>query len=292
VSKPNTLRYTVEAFAMRTAFAAFGMLPIEVSSGFFGYLARWFGPLLPVSRQAERRLARALPALDARQRRDVIRRMWENFGRVLGEYPHLSALQVSGPDARIEVIGGEHLDRLRDDNAAAFLVSAHYGNWEALLRVAQLRGLDLTFVRREANNPGTEKVLRTMGHWRGRSIAKGARGGREMLRALSNNERLFLLIDQKMNDGIAVPFFGRDAMTAPAVGRLALAYKCPVVMGRVERLQGARFRVTISPPLAFELSGEKEADTLIIMKRLNDAVEAWIRERPDQWLWLHNRWPD
>jgi KDO2-lipid IV(A) lauroyltransferase len=292
VSKPNTLRYTVEAFAMRTAFAAFGMLPIDVSSGFFGYVARWLGPLLPVSRRAERRLQRALPELSASERRTTLRRMWENFGRVLGEYPHLSAFQTSGPDARIEVIGGEHLDRLRDANAAAFLVSAHYGNWEVLLRVAQLRQLDLTFVRREANNPGTEKVLRTMGHWRGRSIAKGARGGREMLRSLSNNERLFLLIDQKMNDGIAVPFFGRDAMTAPAVGRLVIAYRCPVVMARVERLNGARFRVTVSPPLEFELTGDKESDTLSIMKQVNQVVEGWIRERPDQWLWLHNRWPD
>lgn len=292
MSKPNTLAYTLEALAMRLGYAIFGNLPIPVSSGLFGRLARWFGPLLPIHRRAEQRLARALPELSAEERRVILRRMWENFGRVFGEYPHLSAFELEGPNARLELVGAEHLDRLRDDKAAAFLVSAHYGNWEALLRVAQLRGLDLTFVRREANNPGAEKVLRSMGHWRGRSIAKGSRGGREMLRALSNNERLFLLIDQKMNDGIAVPFFGRDAMTAPAVGRLALAYQCPVVMARVERLEGARFRVTAYPPLKFALTGDKEADTLAIMKQLNEVVEGWIRERPDQWLWLHNRWPD
>ena len=277
---------------MRLGYAVFGALPIPVSSAIFGSLARWIGPHLPVHRRAERRLQRALPELSAEERRSTLRRMWQGFGRIIGEYPHLSRFEVSGPDARIEVVGGEHLDRLRDTKGPAFLISAHYGNWEILLRTAQLRGLDLTFMRREANNPGAEKILRSMGHWRGRAIAKGSSGGRDMMRALSHDECLFMLVDQKMNDGIPVPFFGRDAMTAPALGRMVLRYNCPVVAARVERLEGARFRVTAYPPLEFTLSGDKEADTLAIMTRINQVIEGWIREHPDQWLWLHSRWPE
>ncbi len=101
-----------------------------------------------------------------------------------------------------------------------------------------------------------------------------------------------MLVDQKLNDGIAVPFFGRDAMTAPALAQLALRFRCPVVPARVERLGGARFRLTIYPPMGLPDSGDHDADVSETMRRVNAHFEDWIRARPEQWLWLHRRWPD
>jgi KDO2-lipid IV(A) lauroyltransferase len=95
-----------------------------------------------------------------------------------------------------------------------------------------------------------------------------------------------------MNDGIAVPFFGRDAMTAPALARLALRFRCPTVPVRLERLGGARFRLTFYTPLAIAPSGDRDADTTALTARATRIIEDWIRERPEQWLWLHRRWPD
>ena len=95
-----------------------------------------------------------------------------------------------------------------------------------------------------------------------------------------------------MNDGIATPFFGRDAMTAPALAELALRFDCPVVPVRVERLEGARFRITIDPPLDLDVTGERRADIAAAMVKVNGIIENWVREHPEQWLWLHNRWPD
>ena len=69
-------------------------------------------------------------------------------------------------------------------------------------------------------------------------------------------------------------------------------FDCPVVPARVERLEGTRFRLTIYPPLGIEKSGERERDVLALMTRVNAIIEGWIRERPEQWLWLHRRWPD
>ena len=101
-----------------------------------------------------------------------------------------------------------------------------------------------------------------------------------------------MLVDQKLNDGIAVPFFGRDAMTAPALAQLALKYRCPVVPARLERLDGARFRLTFQPPMELPDTGDREADVFETMRRVNAIFEDWIRARPEQWLWLHRRWPD
>jgi KDO2-lipid IV(A) lauroyltransferase len=291
MSKPMTFRYAVEALGVRVGYAVFGSLSMDASSRLFGQLAAWIGPRLPVSREAEARLQRAMPELTDADRRSILRRMWNNLGRVIGEYPHLGRLQPGGPDGRIEIVGAEHLQTLPLDNGA-LIFSAHFGNWEIALIAAEACGVPITFVRREANNPGTEAVLRGLRHWRGQAISKGASGAREVMKALARHERLFFLSDQKMNDGIPVPFFGRDAMTAPALGRMALRFRCPVVPMRVDRLDGARFRVTIYPPLPIAETGDTAADTRAIMAQVNATIEGWVRERPDHWLWVHRRWPE
>ncbi|MDP6174798.1 MAG: lysophospholipid acyltransferase family protein [Rhodospirillales bacterium] len=100
-----------------------------------------------------------------------------------------------------------------------------------------------------------------------------------------------MLVDQKMNDGISVPLLGLDAMTAPALAQFAVKFNCPVVPTRVERLGGARFRLTFYPPIEAPVTGDKQADIRAFMIQVNDLLSQWIRERPEQWLWVHNRWP-
>jgi KDO2-lipid IV(A) lauroyltransferase len=94
-----------------------------------------------------------------------------------------------------------------------------------------------------------------------------------------------------MGDGIAVPFFGRPAMTAPALAQLALKFDCPVVPARVVRLNGVQFQLIVYPPLEIIKTGNRQQDALALMTQVNAMIEGWIRERPEQWLWLHRRWP-
>ena len=89
-----------------------------------------------------------------------------------------------------------------------------------------------------------------------------------------------------------MPFFGRDAMTAPALAQFALRFDCPVVPMRAERTNGARFHIRFYPPLDMPRTGDRQADTLAIMTEVNRIIEGWVRERPEQWLWLHRRWGD
>ena len=112
-------------------------------------------------------------------------------------------------------------------------------------------------------------------------IPKGAVAARHAIAALRSGAHLTLLADQKMNDGIPVPFFGRPAMTAPALADLALRFDCDVLPARVERLDGARFRLTVSPPLPLPQSGEPHADAAALMAGVNATLEAWIRDRPE-----------
>lgn len=287
------LRYGVEGALAWLLYALLRLLPLDAASALGGWAGRTVGPRLAVSKRARRNLERALPELSAREAQDVIRRMWDNLGRVAAEYAHLDRFRLYDGDGRVEVIGAEHVDRLRDDGVGGIFVSAHFGNWELASLGASQRGLALTHVYRAANNPLVERLVtrarRAIG---GHHYAKGAGTARELLAALGRGEHIGTLADQKLREGILVPFLGRDAPTQALVGQLAVRYRCPVVPARVERLAGARFRLTVFPPLELPESGDQEADIRAVTRQVNALFEEWIRADPAQWLWLHRRWND
>ena len=153
-------------------------------------------------------------------------------------------------------------------------------------------GIPVAQIYRAGNNPLLDRLIARFRGDRGELIPKGPVAARRAIAALRRGTHLTLLADQKMNDGIPVPFFGRPAMTAPALAVLALCFDCDVLPARVERLAGARFRLTVFPPLPLPRSGEPHADAVALMARVNATLEAWVRDRPEQWLWVHRRWPD
>jgi KDO2-lipid IV(A) lauroyltransferase len=170
--------------------------------------------------------------------------------------------------------------------------SGHIANWEIGMLAGVQHGISVAQIYRAANNPLMDRMIARFRSARGEFIPKGAAGARRAITALRRGTHLALLADQKMNDGIPVLFFGRPAMTAPALAVLALRFDCDVLPLRVERLDGARFRVTVFPPLPLPRSGEPHADAAALMAEVNATLEAWIRDRPEQWLWVHRRWPD
>jgi KDO2-lipid IV(A) lauroyltransferase len=101
-----------------------------------------------------------------------------------------------------------------------------------------------------------------------------------------------LLFDQKMNNGIPVPFFGIEAMTAMAPAQLALRFGCPLMAVRTERTGPGRFRITAQGPLTPPETGDRQEDAARLTAELNRILEGWIRAKPEDWLWLHRRWPD
>lgn len=285
--------YPLEAAFVFGIAGLFRALPLDTASALGGRIGRAVGPLLPGSRTARRNLERAFPEKTPAEIDAIIRGMWDNLGRVIAEYPHLDKIGEFGPGGRVEVVGGEHIDALREDGKAGILVSGHFANWEVQSVTSRKMGLELALVYRAPNNPYVGALLTDLrGAAGGTHIPKGAEGARAILRLLTRGGHVGMLIDQKMNDGIPVPFFGRDAMTAPAAAQLALRLGIPLVPARTERLGGARFRITVLPPVEAPDTGDRNVDVRILMERLNRLLEQWIRERPAEWLWVHRRWPD
>jgi len=281
------LRHAAEIAGILAAYAMFRLLPVDAASGFGGWIGRSLGPRLGLSRRARRNLSLAMPELSPAEVERVVRDMWDNLGRFAGEMPHSAAFDPA--KGRIEVVGLEHAEAARAAGACLFF-SAHIANWELLAVAARAHGIDLEFIYRAANNPWVERMIRNL---RGGTLhPKGAQGARAAVTALRGGRPLALLVDQKMNDGIPAPFFGRMAMTAPAVIDLARKFKVPVYPVRIERLDGARFRVTVHPAFPVPSGPDRHADLAEGMTRVNALIESWIRERPGQWLWLHRRWPE
>jgi len=283
------IAFPLQGLAAGALYGLLALLPLDTASALGAWLLRHLGPLLPVHRKVGlANLRRALPGRSDADYQALMRAVWDNLGRVIGEYPHLARITQE----RLIVEGAEHLLALRDDGRPGICVSAHTGNWEVNSVFANSIGLPLANIYRAPNNPWVDRLVRYARRpFGGQLLRKGSTGAKGLIAALQAGGHLGLLVDQKMNDGIPVPFFGRLAMTAPAVAQLALRYRCPVVPAFVERLQGARFRLVVLPPLTLPDTGDRAADVAAAMALINQTVEEWIRDHPGQWLWLHRRWP-
>jgi KDO2-lipid IV(A) lauroyltransferase len=286
------LSHRLEAGGAVLAFGALGLLPIDRASALGAAIGRRLGPHLGISKRARINLRRALPELGEAAVEQIIIGMWDNLGRVAAEYPHLREIRVFAPDGRVETHGFEHMDRAVAAGRRMIIFSGHIANWEIGALAAAQYGASVTQIYRAANNPLVDRLIARFRGDRGEYTPKGAAAARRAFAALYRGEHLTLLADQKLNDGIAVPFFGRPAMTAPALALLALRFDCDVLPARVERLKGAHFRLTVFPPLPLLRSGNLQADVAALTARVNTILEAWIRDRPEQWLWVHRRWPD
>jgi KDO2-lipid IV(A) lauroyltransferase len=267
-------------------------LPLDWASAIGGALARVVGPRLGVSKRARLNIGRALPGLSEAEIADIIAGMWDNLGRVAAEYPHLRGIRIFETGGRVETHGFEHMDRAVAAGRRMIIFSGHIANWEIGMLAAVQYGAEVAQIYRAANNPLVDRMITRFRGIGGELIPKGTVAARRAIAVLRRGVHLTMLADQKMNDGIPVPFFGRPAMTASALAVLALRFNCDVLPARVERLGGAHFRLTVFPPLPLPRSGDHHADVAALMARVNQTLEEWIRDRPEEWFWLHRRWPD
>lgn len=286
-----TLMDYVSAGAAALAFALVRLLSFEAASNLGGFLGRALGPRVKKSDVARKNLKAAFPELSDIKIEALLREVWDTLGRAAFEFPLMDRL-LNAPDrARVEVEGREHLDAALASGKPVLFYGAHLGSWELMPVSAAMLGFTCHIFYRAPNNPLLLKLFTTR-RAQGELIPKGAAGAKRAFALLKKGENLGILVDQKLNDGIAVPFFGRDAMTSTVLAEFALRFDAPMVPIRCTRLPGARFKLAYGAPLEVAKTGERKDDVKTIMTAVNAQMESWIRENPGQWLWLHKRWPD
>lgn len=280
------LIHLIEAAIAWALFVFLRNMPLDMASAIGGLIAQSIGPFFKAHETARKNLLMVFPQKSDDERNAIRRRMWNNLGRTTAELPHLPGNQLLG---RITLIGAENLPK---PGEAALFFSGHIGNWELLPSVPNNRNIPTSLVYRHANNPYVDRMIADIRASRCREmIAKGPRGAFKLAKALKKKTSICMLVDQKMNDGIAVPFFGHDAMTAPAIAQLALHYDLPIIPACAIRKGGAHFEITVFPPIDYTKTGDNTHDMLALMTAINALLETWILEHPEQWFWVHKRWP-
>ena len=278
----------IEAAGVWLALALSRLAGPALASNVGGFLARHVGPRLKTSRRARRNLALAFPQLDEAARERILLQCWDNLGRVVAEMPHIPEIVAR----RIEFVGDDNVARAKAHGKSVLFFGAHIANCEICPPVARAKGVPVHVVYRPANNPVVDRLINSCRAGGIESaIPKGAEGAKQVMKLMAAGAHFGMLLDQKQNDGIAVPFFGRDAMTTFAPAAFARRYGAMLMPIRVERTGPARFRVTAEAPVEQASGGARDADLLATMTRVNAVYERWIRERPGEWLWLHRRWP-
>ncbi|MGH6889178.1 MAG: lysophospholipid acyltransferase family protein [Rhizomicrobium sp.] len=288
-----TFRYAFEAAGFFAVIGFFRLFTVDAASAIGGFLGRSLLCRSWISARARDNLVAAYPAMPSAERESIVREMWDNLGRNIAEYAHLDKMAIRGTPPRIALAGLEHYERAAATGKGIIFVSAHFANWEVMPFAAAQYGVKGAAVYRPVNNPLVDRWLVRCRRANGPSeqIAKGARGTRRIFTLLRARKSIFMLVDQKTNEGVAAAFFGRDAMTTPAPAALALKLGAVLVPISNERLGGARFRMTAHPAIEFAPSGDHARDVLALTARINEAIESCVRYRPSQWLWIHRRWP-
>lgn len=292
--RPLTLLHRLEYALVAILMAFFQILGVGLSSLIAGKFMRLLGPMLSkYSDRGKSNMSHAFPDWTETQVNTVLNDVWENLGRTGAEYAHLDKFRIDGEQPRIEHSGFERIRNSDGSFQQVIFVTGHFANWEIPAVCANQLGVSFGVIYRAANNPLVDEMIiakraETMTRVQ---APKGRRGARGLVEMIRNGYSVAMLVDQKLNDGISVPFMGREAMTAPAAARMALKFNVPLVPISAVRLDGARFRVVVEDPIQFDASGDTAADVYALTEKINKTLEGFIKAHPDQWLWFHRRWP-
>lgn len=222
----------------------------------------------------------------------LARHVFENLGRTVVDVARSDRL-LSGREAgAIQLDGFERLLSARQRGKGVLVIMAHFGPWELLPLFASLYLGPTHMVARPLDNPRLDDLLTALRERGGNRVIRKRDAIQAILQVLRRGETVGILIDQHISEkeGVVVPFFGRPASTASGPALIAIRSGAAVVPIAIMREARGQYRVQIAPEVPIHRSGDLRADLVVNTARFTAAIEAFIRERPDQWFWVHRRW--
>jgi KDO2-lipid IV(A) lauroyltransferase len=271
------------------------LVPMDSAIRTFERFARWLGPKLKRHQVALDNLELAFPEKSIDEREKIAIESWAQMARGLLEYGYLDVIFDLGEDGqdseRIEINNGEYFIKLRDDGLPAIIFTGHLANFELLPIAAAKFGLQIKSLFRAPNNKYVAaRIADARKDVSENLIASRAGASFQLMSALERGDHVGILVDQKFRRGIDVPFFGHNAPSNPLLAKLARRYDCPVHGARTIRLPDGRFRLEITEELVLPRTEDGDIDIRGTTELINKVVEGWVREYPEQWLWIHRRW--
>ena len=271
------------------------LFPADAGINFADRLTRKIGPRMRRHQLMLTNLRNAFPEKSETEIEEIARASWGNMGRLAAEYVFLDRLFDFDPHSdtpgRIEVSGIPIFLDLRDNPRPFVVFTGHTGNFELLPVAGAAFGLTVTVLFRPPNNPYVaRKVFDFRAKRMGNLVPSHAGSSFSLARELEAGRGVGVLVDQKFRKGLKTLFFGREVKTNPLLPKLVRQFNCEVYPARCIRLPDNRYRLEIEPKLEMPRNEAGGLDLTATAQMLNDKVESWVRENPEQWLWYHDRW--
>jgi Kdo2-lipid IVA lauroyltransferase/acyltransferase len=237
-------------------------------------------------------LRRALPHWEQARALRTARAVYAHFGQVLLDIFWLSGRSRQQILDRLVVEGAQNVQAAMARGRGAVLVTGHLGSWELHGIAHGLLFGPIGVVARPLDNPALDRRLCDFRTAFGNVVISKYRALAQILRLLREGRGIAVLIDQNVQagDGVFVDFFGRKAAATTVAAALAVKTGCALVPCRTELLADGRYRLVYEPPLTWSASGDRQADIHRLTQALTWRIEAWVRDTPEQWLWIHRRW--
>ena len=286
-------RHALEAVAAAVVSAVVRHLPRRVVLALGSALGGLWGRLdrrhLAI---AADNLRRAFPEWDEARVARTARGVYRHFGTVILELLWMQGRSAETLLALADLEGVEHLQRARAAGRGVLCPGGHFGNWE-LQAIASVPLVgEVASIARPLDNPSLDRRLLALRTSTGNHVIYKQKALSQAIRTLRDGGILAVLIDQNVQekDGVFVRFFGRPACTTTVAAALALKTGCAIIPVRCTLQPGGRYRMAYGPPVEWTGSGRRDEDVVALTQHLTSLIESWVREAPEQWLWLHRRW--
>ena len=282
------IKYFIEFIFIISFFFIFKIIGYKNSSNLGSIVGKIIGPIFRSNNKILENLNRCNIGHSINERKNIIKNMWGNYGRILSEYIYIKEFRKNNLSQYIEIEGLEYLNDIKKNNKQAVFVSGHFNNFELMAMEIEKAGINLAAVYRPLNNPFLNIVMENIrkNHICRTQVKKGKTGTRDLLKLFKENYSVALMIDQRVSEGISVKFFNREAKTTTIPAQFIKKYGCDIVPVYIERNQNFNFKLYFKKPVQFDDQFTIEEITL----KLNEILEKMILKNPDQWIWSHDRW--
>jgi KDO2-lipid IV(A) lauroyltransferase len=273
--------------------AIFRAIPTPLRRALFVGFFRLFYLLVPRQRLiAHHNLRRAFPEKSEQEILKIVKGVYRNMGLVAAEFFDIPSLTRENVGQLVDAEGLENCRKALEKGKGVLMFGAHFGNWELEAVAASLFLKPFVAIYRPLDNAILDRLVLKVRSITGNTLLEKNRAMRTMLKTLKNNEMVGILIDQNVDvyEGVFIDFFGRPACTTDGLAILALHTGAPVLPGYMARLPDGRYRFIIGPEVEVVDTGDRQADIVANTQRFMKVIEETIRQYPDQWLWVHQRW--
>ena len=287
------IRYFLEFILVIFFFLVFKIIGLKLSSDLGEIIGKYFGPLFRKRTIAKKNILIAFPNFNEKSINEMIDRMWKNIGRIFGEYIHINKFSIiDNSKKKIVFTNRNDAEILKKNNKPIVFFSGHFANFELMAKCLQELGFNIGAIYRPLNNIFLNPIMEFI---RKKyicpiQIEKGSNGTKKLIKHISNNNPLALMVDQRLSSSIRVPFFDQPATTTITPAQLAIKYDALLVPVFLKRLEKTNFEFFIEEPLITNKTNDYDKDIFNITQIMNIKIEEFIKRDPAHWLWSHDRW--